>query len=74
VNAGFFVLEPQVFDYIEGDSITFERQPLERLAKEGQLQAFKHQGFWKPMDTLREKNEFEELWQSGKAPWQVWNG
>lgn len=74
VNAGFFVLEPRVFDYIDGDATTFERQPLERLAAEGQLQAYKHQGFWKPMDTLREKNEFEELWQGGKAPWRVWNG
>jgi glucose-1-phosphate cytidylyltransferase len=74
INAGFFVFEPQVFDYIAGDAVVLERQPLETLAKEGQLTAFKHSGFWKPMDTLREKNEFEELWTGGKAPWQVWNG
>jgi len=74
INAGFFVFEPAIFDYIEGDSTVFERQPLERLAREGQLSAFKHAGFWKPMDTLREKNEFEELWSGGKAPWQVWHG
>jgi len=73
INAGFFVFEPEIFDYIEGDSTIFERQPLENLSKNGQLSAFKHNGFWKPMDTLREKNEFEELWQGGKAPWQVWN-
>lgn len=74
VNAGFFVFEPKIFDYIDGDSTIFEREPLERLAQDGQLCAYKHGGFWKPMDTLREKNEFEELWNSGKAPWQVWNG
>lgn len=74
INAGFFVFEPKIFDYIDGDATIFERQPLENLARDGQLSAYKHDGFWKPMDTLREKNEFEELWQGGKAPWQVWNG
>jgi len=74
INAGFFVFEPKIFDYIEGDSTVLERQPLEGLARDGQMSAFKHDGFWKPMDTLREKLEFEELWASGKAPWQVWNG
>jgi glucose-1-phosphate cytidylyltransferase len=73
VNAGFFVFEPSIFDYIEGDSTILERQPLEGLAKGGQLMAFEHKGFWKPMDTLREKHEFEDLWNSGKAPWKVWN-
>lgn len=72
INAGFFVMEPQIFDYIEGDSIVFEKQPLENLSRDGQLSAFKHSGFWKPMDTLREKNEFEELWSSGNAPWKAW--
>jgi glucose-1-phosphate cytidylyltransferase len=73
VNGGFFVLEPQVFDYIEGDSTIFERWPLEKLASDGQLQSFKHRGFWKPMDTLREKKELQELWDSGKPPWKVWH-
>lgn len=72
INGGFFVFEPEIFRYIEGDSTVFERQPLELLAKENQLSAFKHSGFWKPMDTLREKYEFEDLWQSGNAPWKVW--
>ena len=73
INAGFFVFEPKLFDYIEGDSTVFERQPLENLGKDQQLMAFKHEGFWKPMDTLREKHEFEDLWQSGNAPWKVWS-
>nr|ABH03009.1 RfbF [Spirochaeta aurantia] len=73
INAGFFVFEPQIFDYIDGDSTILERDPLERLARDGQLSAFKHTGFWKPMDTLREKHEFEELWRDGKAPWRLWN-
>jgi len=74
INAGFFVFEPKVFNYIAGDATILEREPLEGLALDKQMSAFKHQGFWKPMDTLREKHEFEELWTSGKAPWQVWNG
>jgi glucose-1-phosphate cytidylyltransferase len=73
VNAGFFVFEPAIFDYIEGDQTIFERQPLERLSSDGGLSAFKHPGFWKPMDTLRERHEFEDLWSGGKAPWKVWN-
>lgn len=73
INAGFFVLEPQIFDYIKGDSTILERDPLENLVKEGQLMAFKHQGFWQPMDTMRDKNYLEELWESGKAPWKKWD-
>jgi len=72
VNGGFFVLEPQVFDYIKGDETIWERKPLEELAKEGQLAAYKHFGFWKPMDTLRDKRELEQLWQGQKAPWKIW--
>lgn len=72
INAGFFVLEPEIFNYIDGDHIVFEKEPLEKLAKANELKAFKHDGFWKPMDTLREKNEFEDLWKSGQAPWKVW--
>jgi glucose-1-phosphate cytidylyltransferase len=72
INGGFFVLSPKVINYIDGDSTTWEREPLERLAKEGQLSAFMHQGFWQPMDTLRDKVLLEDLWSSGKAPWKVW--
>ncbi len=72
VNGGFFVLEPDVFGYIEGDSTVWEREPLERLAKDRQLAAFKHTGFWQPMDTLRDKIVLDELWESGQAPWKVW--
>jgi glucose-1-phosphate cytidylyltransferase len=72
INGGFFVLSPEVLDYIEDDSTIWEREPLERLAKENQLAAFKHTGFWQPMDTLRDKIHLEELWDSGKAPWKVW--
>jgi glucose-1-phosphate cytidylyltransferase len=73
VNGGFFVFEPEVFKYIEGDMTVFERQPLENLVEDQQLKAFKHEGFWKPMDTLRDKQEFESLWESGKAPWKMWS-
>ncbi len=74
INGGFFVCEPQVFDYIqEGDSTIFERSPLESLAKDEQLNAYKHDGFWQPMDTLKDKNELTELWVNNKAPWAVWN-
>ncbi len=73
INGGFMVLEPQVLDYIEGDGTVFEREPLERLAEEGQLMAYRHEGFWQPMDTLREKLLLEELWQSGNCPWKVWD-
>jgi glucose-1-phosphate cytidylyltransferase len=72
INGGFFVLEPQVFDSIEGDQTVWEREPLERLARAGQLSAFKHAGFWQPMDTLRDKMQLEALWEGGKAPWKVW--
>ena len=69
---GFFVLSPSILDYIDNDNTTWERQPLEKLASEGQLSAFKHDGFWQPMDTLRDKVLLEELWASDKAPWKVW--
>lgn len=72
INGGFFVLSPKVFDYIDGDESIWEREPLERLAADSQLAAYKHDGFWQPMDTLRDKNQLEELWASGKAPWKVW--
>lgn len=72
VNGGFFVLEPQIFDYIEGDETIWEKEPLENLAKDGQLMAYRHTGFWKPMDTLRDKRELELLWQSGNPPWKIW--
>ncbi len=73
INGGFFVLEPQIFEYIDGDETIWERDPLENLARDGQLMAYKHTGFWKPMDTLRDKRELESLWQSGNPPWKVWN-
>ena len=72
INGGFFVLEPSVIDYIKDDTTVWEREPLERLAKEGQMSAYKHKGFWQPTDTLREKNLLEELWNSGKARWKIW--
>ncbi len=72
INGGFFVLEPEVLEYIEGDHTVWEREPLERLAADGQLAAYKHQGFWQPMDTLREKQLLEELWRSERAPWKLW--
>jgi glucose-1-phosphate cytidylyltransferase len=72
INGGFFVLEPSMFDYIEGDQTVLERDPLERLALDGQLTAYKHTGFWQPMDTLRDKMRLEELWQSKQAPWKLW--
>jgi glucose-1-phosphate cytidylyltransferase len=73
VNAGFFVCEPKVFDYINGDGTVFEQEPLMNLAKDGEIFTFKHKGFWKPMDTLRDKQELQKLWDSKKAPWKVWN-
>jgi glucose-1-phosphate cytidylyltransferase len=73
INGGFFVLSPRVLDYIEGDETTWEREPMERLAQEGELSTFIHDGFWQPMDTLRDKNQLEELWSSGRAPWKVWS-
>jgi glucose-1-phosphate cytidylyltransferase len=72
INGAFFVLEPQVFDYIAGDDTQFEKEPLEQLAKDGQLMAYRHYGFWQCMDTLRDKKLLEELWESGEAPWATW--
>ncbi|TLM92764.1 MAG: glucose-1-phosphate cytidylyltransferase, partial [Actinobacteria bacterium] len=73
VNGGFFILEPQVFEHIpEGEDIVWEREPLESLAGSCQLHAFKHDGFWQPMDTLRDRNHLQDLWDSGEAPWRVW--
>ncbi len=72
INGGYMVLNPEVFDYIEGDSTVFEKAPLERLAAEGQLKAYFHDGFWKCMDTTRDKNQLEKLLAEGKAPWKVW--
>ena len=72
INGGFMVLEPRVIDYIAGDEMPFEREPMERLAADGQLMAFRHEGFWQPMDTIREKRLLEAAWDSGHAPWKVW--
>lgn len=72
INGGFFVLSPKVIDYIAADSTSWELEPMAKLAAEEQLQAFEHNGFWQPMDTLREKNLLEELWASGEAPWKKW--
>lgn len=72
INGGFFVLNSKVLDYIEGDSTVWEREPMERLAREGELHSFRHTGFWRPMDTLRDKTALEEMWSSRKAPWKVW--
>lgn len=72
INGGFFVFEPEMFDYLEDDNTVLERGPLSKLAKDGQMMAFLHYGFWKPMDTLRDKQELEELWKSGNAPWKLW--
>jgi glucose-1-phosphate cytidylyltransferase len=73
INGGFFVLSPEVLDLIKDDKVIWEGQPLETLASSGQLQAFTHNGFWQPMDTLRDKQHLEELWASGKAPWKMWS-
>ncbi len=73
INGGFFVCEPEVFDYIpKGDDVIFERAPLENLAKDHKLNAYKHDGFWRPMDTLKDKNDLTEMWENDKAPWAVW--
>ncbi len=72
INGGFMVLDRKVLDYIDGDDVIFEKAPLERLARDSQLYAFRHEGFWQPMDTLREKHLLESMWQSGKAPWKTW--
>ena len=72
INAFFMVIEPKIFDFIEGDSTVFEKAPLETVASMGELDAYIHNGFWKPMDTLREKMQLEEMWANGTAPWKVW--
>ncbi|MEO0373866.1 MAG: glucose-1-phosphate cytidylyltransferase [Cyanobacteria bacterium P01_A01_bin.17] len=72
INSGYFVLEPQVIDFIDGDATVWEQDPLEKLAQLGQLSAYRHNGFWHPMDTLRDKNHLEQLWQSEQAAWKVW--
>lgn len=72
INGGFFVLDPKVMDLIEGDSTVWEREPLEQLARSGQLTAYKHHGFWQPMDTVRDRNHLRSLWDAGEAPWKVW--
>jgi glucose-1-phosphate cytidylyltransferase len=72
INGGFFVLSPKVLDYIQGDETIWERDPLEQLAKEGNLNAYQHSGFWQPMDTLRDKKYLEELWEGGAPPWKKW--
>lgn len=71
INGGFFVCEPEVFDYIDGDDSVWEHEPLERIANTGRLAAYKHHGFWSPMDTVRDKNYLDELWKSGQAPWKA---
>ena len=72
INGAFFVLEPKIFDYIDGDDTQWEREPLEGLARDGELMAYKHEGFWQCMDTLRDKVLLEKLWDSGEAPWKTW--
>ncbi len=72
INGGFFVLSPKVIDYIDGDETLWEREPMEKLAENGQMSAYLHSGFWQPMDTLRDKTHLEELWASGSAPWKKW--
>lgn len=74
INAGFMVLEPEIFDYLDGDETVFETTPLERLAEEGQLMSYVHKGYWQCMDSQREKQQLEKLWESGKAPWKIWEG
>ena len=73
INGAFFVLEPEVADYIDGDDVMFEHAPMQRLADDGQLMAYRHESFWQCMDTLREKHLLQTLWDSGSAPWKTWN-
>jgi len=73
INGGFFVLSPKVMDYLEGDETIWEHGPMEKLAQDGELSAFIHNGFWQPMDTLRDKISLEELWNTGEAPWKIWS-
>jgi glucose-1-phosphate cytidylyltransferase len=72
INGGFFVLEPGVFDYIEGEQTIWEREPMQKMAQQGQLAAYRHRGYWQNMDSLRDKNLLEELWENGNPPWKVW--
>ena len=72
INGGYFILEPKVLDLIDGDQTIWEQEPLKKLAEDNQLNAFKHDGFWQPMDTLREKNQLQELWDKNEAPWKIW--
>ena len=72
INAGYMVLEPKIFDYIEGDNTVFEAEPLNRLVSEGELMSYKHEGFWQCMDTMYEKEQLEKLWKAGAAPWKIW--
>ncbi len=72
INGGFFVLSPKCIDLIDGDATSWEGEPVAKLAKSGQMMAYEHHGFWQPMDTLRDKNQLEQMWQSGQAPWKVW--
>ena len=72
VNAGYFVFQPKVFDYLSGDGTILEKEPMENLARDAQLVAYKHHGFWQPMDTMRDKNLLDNLWKSGSAAWKIW--
>jgi glucose-1-phosphate cytidylyltransferase len=72
INGGFFIFQPEVFNYLDGDHSILEKEPLEKLAREGQMQAYKHKGFWYAMDTLRDRNHLEQLWNTEKAPWKLW--
>jgi glucose-1-phosphate cytidylyltransferase len=72
INGAFFVLEPGIFDYIKDDHTSWEREPMEKLARDGQLMAYRHNGFWQCMDTLRDKQRLNDLWNSGESPWKVW--
>ena len=73
INGGFFILEPKVFDYLENETTIWEREPLERLSSENQLSVYTHTGFWQPVDTNRDKNYLEDLWNKNRAPWKIWN-
>ena len=73
INGGFMVFEPGIFDYLQDDTTVLEKAPLENLAKDGQLMAYRHSGFWKCMDTQRDKQQLEAMWQSGNAPWKIWS-
>lgn len=72
INGGFFVCEPEIFNYIKGDDTVWEKEPMEQIAHEGQMYAYKHSGFWRPMDTLKDKNDLSEMWETSQAPWKIW--